>query len=416
MAKGIPFPNSCTLLLRHRPRDRPRVRDTGDEKMQAAKSHGHHLFAALFLFLFFVIAFTFTMVTNSNQIVVTSTWTTIDSVAVTSMALTLFYVVTHLFDELTAGVAHWKVVLHVAYAVSILLVAMFGSHMLKGDKVGQASFMAVIYWMCLLAKGGALTTAQSELSASMEHVCLVTGASLLFFVVLILCTHQIKPEPNWYDTVETNLAGGALAAGVCSLVHIVINGVDHTPNKPFSPSGTMMANAFALFTCVTAVLLTPPLGRMQAANKNYWKGRLLAFVDGFVGIMPYFTVSLGSGALVCHLLGVHPATIQAKLVCAGTAVVYGYLMIAAVAFIPYFRSDDAEVKTLSGLILGFGGYIAGYAIAALLTGTIDMIIDGRGLDGQHKTNMKIGIVAAFNVVLIPVYLFFLKPLVMQKTA
>jgi hypothetical protein len=387
-----------------------------EKKLQAAEHHGHHLFAALFLFLFFVVSFTFSMVSGSNPIVSKNTWTVVDSIAVTSMAITLFYLVTHLFDQLTAGAAHWKVTMHVAYAIIILLVAMFGSYALRNDKVGQASFNAVTYWFCLLAKGGALTTAQSELPASFEHVCLITAGSLVFFAVLILCTHQIKPEPGWYDAVETNLAGGALAAGVCSLVHITINGIDHTPDKPFSPSGTMMANAFALFTCVTAVVLTPGLGRMQAANKNYWYGRFLAFVDGFVGIMPYFTVSLGSGAFVCHLLGVDQGTLVAKLVSAATSVAYGYLMIAACAFLPYFRRENPEVQALRGLILGFGGYIAGYALAALFTGTIDMIIAGRGLDDHDKTLVKMCLIAGFNAVLVPVYLFVLKPLVMQKTA
>jgi hypothetical protein len=386
-----------------------------EQEVGQAETHGHHLFAALFLFIFFSVCSVFAMVNSTNKLVSKSTWTVLDSIAVTSMAITIFYFITHIFDELTAGAAHWKVTLHLVWALIILFVAMFGSYMLKNDPVGQASFMAVMYWLCLLAKGGTLTTAQSELGSSMTHVCMITGGALLFFVVLILITHQIKPEPGWYDAVETNLAGGALAAGVCSAVHLLINGIDHTPNKPVDASGTMMFNVFAIFTCVVAVVLTPLLSRMQKANTNYWRGRLLSFVDGFVGIMPYFTVSVGSGVLVCHLLGVLPATVLAKLVSAATAVTYGFIMIAICAYVPFFQSEAADVKALSGLILGFGGYIAGYAIAGLLTGTIDQLVDGRGLEDSQKSHVKMGLVAAFNVVLIPVYLFYLKPLVIKNT-
>ena len=92
------------------------------------------------------------------------------------------------------------------------------------------------------------------------------------------------------------------------LVGMLINGLDHGPEKPMDQNKTMTTNAFALFTCVTAVMFTPCLIRRIAANKNHWRGRFWAFVDGFVGLLPYYTVSLGSGAMVCHLLDVHPAT------------------------------------------------------------------------------------------------------------
>ena len=124
-----------------------------EKRVAQQQAHGHHLFVFLFLFLFFLAAFSFAMVNSKNEIVATNTWTVIGSVAVVAMAITVFYVCTQLFDDLTAGLAHWNVPVHVAYAVLILLVATFGSYALRGDNV-------VFCWMCLLAKSGALTTAQ----------------------------------------------------------------------------------------------------------------------------------------------------------------------------------------------------------------------------------------------------------------
>ena len=155
---------------------------------------------------------------------------------------------------------------------------------------------------------------------------------------------------------------------------------------------------------------------MQDFNKTYWYGRVLTFVDGVVGIMQHFTVSLGTGAVVCHVLDITNGTLMTKLVHAMTSVLAGGLMVFVAAFTPYLNTPPDDIKVLAGLILGIEGYTAGYALVALLCGTVNEVVEGRDLEGHQKSQVKTLIVAGFNLLLVPVYVMYLKPLVMEKCA
>lgn len=390
--------------------------DHHEKEVKEKKAHGHHLFAVLMLMVFVMLTSFFAFTTSSDKVLATNTYAVIDSIVVTSIALTIFYIFDHIFEDLTEGYAHYRVTLHVVYAICVLFIAFFGSWSLRNDPIALQSFNAVIYWVCLLAKSGALTTAQRALPATYTDVLLITAGSLLFFLILMLITHQIKPEPGWYDAVETNLAGGAVAAGLCQLVGVFINGLDHHPQKHQNTDQANLTTLWVLSTCVLAVVASSPMSRMKAANKGYWRGRFLCFVDGLIGILPYFTVSCGLGAVICSHLDIEAGSMMANLVSSVTSVAVGFLMIFICTVVPYLRGQAEDVKALAGLIMGFGGYVAGYALATLLVGAIDEALSGRGLKGHELTIARTIIIVLFNAQLIPVYIKCLKPLIIARNA
>lgn len=235
-------------------------------------------------------------------------------------------------------------------------------------------------------------------------------------MVLLAITHQIKPEAGWYDGVETGLAAGALAAGVCNFVGILINGLDHHPEKPQDSHKILLTHLFAFFTFVAAVFLTPVLQRIKTANKNYWYGRFLDFISSFVGLMPYFTIAgSGLGAVLCSLWQVHPAALMAKLVHAVSSVVVTCIMTLVCAFTPYLQRGDADIKALLALILGLGGWISGYALATLLFSAVNADVMGRDYGEKKDILVKAAVMVGFNALLLPIYVLYLKPLVEKKS-
>lgn len=141
--------------------------------LAAARLHGNHMFALVLFALFVMVVVTFAMTQSSNSTVVSHTYSVIDSICVTTMAVTLFWIMSQIFKHVADDDSKTKLVYHIVYALIIFFFAIYGSYLLRDNPIGQASFNAVIFWVCLLAKGGALTTAQSELPSSLTDVCLV---------------------------------------------------------------------------------------------------------------------------------------------------------------------------------------------------------------------------------------------------
>jgi len=387
------------------------------EEVVERRQHGHHLFGALFLCLLITLAGAFAMATSSNKILAANTWTTLEGTIVVTIASTLFFVVSHIFHDLTEG-SEWGVALHVVYAVAIYLAATFASYSLRNQKVGLAAFDGVIFWVVLLAQGGAITEAQNGLGSSLTDVVCITMASLAALFLLIFVTHCIKPGERWYDGVETSLAGGAFAGGVTTAVGILINGHEHEGENASwqSYEKTVLTNAFAFATCVMAVLLTPVLNKNVETATSYWPGRFWSFLSSFVGVLPYFTVSVGAGALVCNLFQIPPTSMMANLIDAMAGGIVGFAMILVCSLVPFLKGDSERAKALSSLLLGFGGFMAGYGWAGLLSTSIQELVEGHGMGEHTMARAKIGIIVVVNAVLVPIYVMHLKPIIMEKTS
>merc|ERR1719378_917146 len=92
-------------------------------------------------------------------------------------------------------------------------------------------------------------------------------------------------------------------------------------------------------------------------------------------------------------------------------------MILAVSTIPTLRKQaDAGGFTLAALILGFGGFIAGYGWASLITASMDKLNDGWGWSQRKKAMCTVLSVAFLNALAIPVYVKYLNPTVAKAQA
>merc|ERR1719162_2927341 len=151
-------------------------------------------------------------------------------------------------------------------------------------------------------------------------------------------------------------------------------------------------------------------------NKQYWYSRFLSFVNSFQGVLPYFTCSVGGGGIICDFLGVvHPSKMS-HVVGAMMGGVYGAAMIFACAYIPYLQRDDVNTKSLVGLILGFGGFIAGAGWAGLIVEATGELPEGRGYASEHRFRLRLMTIICVNAVVLPTYVLYLKPTVIKKTA
>jgi len=388
--------------------------------VEERRIHGHHLFAALLICVMLTVNISFAMATSKNKKLSKNTWTSLGALAVVIIATSLYNAVAHLFEHLSEGYVHYAIALHILWAVILFFFAVYGSYSLRNHKSLLSAFNAVIFWVVLLAKGGAFSETQRGLGTGLQEVFLITLAGVACFALLMFVTHHLKPADGetWYDDVEASLAGGALAGGFVTMVDILIRGVEHEdPGNPWgNQEHAIMHKAFAFATCVAAVVLTPLIGKMKKNTTAYWYGRFLAVLNDFIGILPYFTVSLGVGGVLCHYLEIHPDSMMAKLTHTMCSTAIGALMIVICAFTPYLQSDNEEIVSLTGLILGFGGYIAGAGWANLFTTSVYESMAGHGYSEQERDRHTIALVFVLNLVFVPVFVQYMQPVLEEKTA
>lgn len=389
------------------------------EAVQERRTEGHHLFAASILCFMMTMTVAFALVSTSNKVVVANTWGTLDTTIVVIIAHSIFYVTSELFEWHTKDISHWKVPLHIEYAIVLYLVATFGSYAIRLEEESKTIFDAVSYWVVLLAKGGALTAVHQKHGDSLHDNLVIMLGSLVFFALLIYLTHLIKPQKGWYDATETALAGGAFAGGFVTVVDQVLKGhaSGGSENALVSDDDSRLHGAFAFATCVAAVCLVPPINNLKKKYaRYYWFCRFLDFLNAFIGILPYFTVSLGITKYACSILAVGPNTHMASLVSVMVASVTGVAMILACAFFPCLKGKSDDEKECAGLILGFGGYIIGAKWSGMICNSVQDLPDGRDLDTHRKVEMTMGILFIINVILVPVYVIYIKRVIMAKTA
>lgn len=382
-----------------------------------------HAFSCLLLLLSFTQIAVFAMVSSSNNLLKKNTWTMVDTMAVVIIASTVFHMISLFFEEL-AEETHHAVIMHALFAITLFFVALFGSYRLRNNPSLCNAFKACIFWMVLLAKSGAITTAQDKFGTGPLHATAVNFSGAIFLMLLLLVAHLIKnkffADKTWYDDVEVSLVGGAIGGGLAFLAHIWLD--EHFPPdpKPETFSTQQLENiiakdVWAVITCVLAVTLTTPIANMSKKALDaggYWYPRCLDLLNSVVGILPYFAVSVGAGDWLAHRMGFHDGSTGAHLIATGTSTFWGFAMILACSFIPTLRRQaQADGFTLAALILGFGGFIAGYGWAALIAESMTKLNDGWGWSQSKKNMCTVASVLALNIMAIPVYVKYLNPVV-----
>jgi hypothetical protein len=401
----------------------------GIEWYKQEVTNKQHAFSTLLLLLTFTQIAIFGMVSGSNNVLKKNTWTMVNTMAVVVIASTSFHVISILFEEFTAH-THMAIFSHVAYALVMFSVAVFGSYKLRNDPIACTAFKAVIFWLVLLAKGGAIGKAQDKLGDGPTHTTAINFACLGSLVLLVIVAHIIKKfafhedHHTWYDDVEAGLCGGAFGGSLAFLAHHWID--HHFPPDPnaesFSEQALMniiVKDSFAAFTCLLAVTLTNRIASMQtktADDGKYWYARFLLFVNATIGIMPYFACSVGSGDWLRHQMGFHAGSTGAHLIATAVATFWGFVMILAVSFVRPLRIQASQSgDSLATLMLGFGGFLAGYNWAALTSDSIAKLNHGWGWSESEHHMFTIISGLALNVIAIPVFYHYLSPVVAKAS-
>jgi len=403
------------------------------EQAEERKEHGHRLIGFLLLTLLLAMLLFFTMAQSGNKLVCCHAWSVFDAVNVTIIGVSLFTIIGDIFENLekdAEGIVNpeWAkfvdVLLHVIFALLLFFIALFGAYELKDSPRNMAIFNAIIYWCVVMSKGGAIAEAQRQVGGGVPiRTMLVTFASLVALVLLMVVAHHFKPAPRWYDDVENKLIGGVACMAFAEVINLLIHMrlvEEHGDMAVPHWEKALYSNSCAILSLLLAIYATHPLVEMQKRYAtstepySYFKWRLSAILVQFLGTLPYFMVSVGLALAICHRLGVEASTLMAKVIHAMSGTLMGAACIYACAFIPYLQSGTDHAEELKDFIAGFGGFQAGHFWSTLITGAGKDVLSGSGLEGFHLKFAESAIGFGILAVHVPVYIFHIKPLI-EKT-
>mmetsp|Transcript_38331 Transcript_38331/g.59627 ORF Transcript_38331/g.59627 Transcript_38331/m.59627 type:complete len:261 (-) Transcript_38331:88-870(-) len=250
---------------------------------------------------------------------------------------------------------------------------------------------------------------------------------VVFYAVLALFWYAVvgKFTDRATDASSINtLAGAALAAGTVLWIHMVIAGEYHTiedprPAKPGFYENLFM-NCFSFGYIAVALVAGPKVqkwsdalkavppasGSQRDSLKTYWKKRAVDSFSVFVSFLPYYSCVLSLGHLIIDNLGYKEGAIEARLYLAVISSLIGMFLIVLVGKVKFF----SEEKSLSSILIGLGGFMAGTAWANLLNNSINMMAHGY----THPFKLKFAITCFLTAIVFPVYFNYFKPLVDAK--
>jgi len=390
-------------------------------------SESHRVFAQGIIVTIMVLSVTVAMASSANPLISQNTWSIIDLVVATFLAVAWFIVVIHGLDFfLLTGLR--KVALHAAVSVLFLFIYIGTNWMLRNNDTNRAIFDAIFTPMVMWCSAGFVETTQKYFKdGSALHMGLFLIVLAVWFIVLILFCHYVVKrftKQGSGDNTENLMAGFALVGGFILWCHMMITGTYHSieaPRKsPPSLPQVAILNAFSLFVLLFAVLMLPVLTRKSkqyqdatVGSSSYWKFRMCGIATQFVTFMPGFSFILSIGHLVLEHTGYPAGSITAQLILAVVNTAVGIFMIYLCAYVP-FLSRGTEIATqLAGLLLGVAGLSIGLAWSSVLDNSISMMIKGSGY--AHPFLVKLEITAFLSAFVFPVYCWYLKPLIMSKS-
>mmetsp|Transcript_67295 Transcript_67295/g.111428 ORF Transcript_67295/g.111428 Transcript_67295/m.111428 type:complete len:482 (+) Transcript_67295:98-1543(+) len=417
--------------------------------LEEMRVRGHRLVGLLMVTVFLAYLALFAMARSGNKVMMKNAWGAFDSTNVTIIGVTLFSVITDViqnFEELGAYLnkdgtvsptlmAVFNVSLYGTYSTAVFVGAIFGAYKFKDSPKNLAIFNAVIYWVVILAKGGAINQAQLQLGVLSNGTQCPLRTSMwtifgLFCVsLLVVGVHHVKPRPRWWDATENAVVGGSAAAAICQLVSLLIDiALSKVHGEVPVWEKTSFNNVFGLVSVFILVVGNSPLSQMQKKyegaepheHAKYWKGRCFEILVSFVGVLPYFAITNSLGNSISTYLGVDASTAIAKIINTMANSALGISCVLICTFVPYFQSGTDHAEQLSQFLQGFGGYVAGYTWSTLITtagaAILDKSIFQPGTNPMLIDCSQTAFCWFLLLVHLPVYLFYIKPVIDEKVS
>jgi hypothetical protein len=395
-------------------------------KVKKLHSHEHHIFAKGTITAILVLCLTVCLASAKDNMISSNTWSTIDAVVTTFLSLAWYYVTMHALDFY-----HYKglekLYAHLTIATILLLasslISWFMQKMASTDKDADMSrsvnifnniFDPIVAW----CNAGAVSTAQQLAKPSEIGVLAMTGAMVLFYIVLGVVWYFVIgaiTKKGWSEGTISNLTGSALAAGIVLWVHMLLVGNYQTVEDPHPKAPnmdkTLVLNCFGLLYVVLACLITKPVNRELAntdKGKQYVKYRTLTVLNVFVGWLPYYSCVCSLGHLIIDNWGYQEGAIEARLLMALVTTFLGFGLIILCAKVKAIREDTV----ITGILVGLGGFMVGAAWSGLLNNSINQMVKGY----KHPFVTKLEVISFLTVCILPTYFYYLKPLIDEKTA
>jgi len=396
--------------------------------LKAAHNHGHRVFAQGIILAVVMLSLTIALTSSTNALIAKNTWSIIDAVVVTFIAVSWFIVVIHSFDYF--GLTGLQAVLaHMTVSVLFLFVAGVVSWTLK-HKYGDQSasiFSSIFNHMVMWCNVGFVGTVQKQFKDNVLYIALLLVVLALWYVVLALIFHygvkRFTSEAGWGDEIESTMAGAALAAGFVLWNHMLITGSYHNmepsvdKNVP-SLMSVLILNGLGVFYMVLPLLCLPVLNRvskkMESASigsNNYWKVRACAIGTEFVSFLPHFSILLALRHLVLEHTGYPHGSIGALLLLALVSTAMAIILISLCAYVPILKRGTDMSTQISKLLLSVGGFIVGGAWVGLLDNSVGMATAGE----RHPFTTKLVLTGFLTAFIFPTYCLYLKPMIVERT-
>jgi len=388
-----------------------------DAKVKEVQSRGHHDFARGIIVTMVLLSITIAMAASANAIVSKNTWSVIDFVIVTFLALSWFIVVGHSFDYFKV-IGLTKVLVHMLVSIAFLLTSIFVSFHLKKTKglestsIFNGIFTPLVMWI----NAGFVQTVQQQDSTALAvfgHLMVL----VIYYAVLAVAMFYLSSkatEKGWGDDTIGHMTGGALAGGFVLWLHMVITGSFQAAtgthkNPPTIDQTVIMLCLSAVF--LAADIVVSPILKKIVSNlpaSKYWIGRILDVVVQFIGFLPRFSFVFSLAHLIVENLGYSDGAVAAQLHMALACTAVGIVMILVAAYVPAVKNNE----DLTSVLVGLGGFIVGVAWSGMLDNSVDMMVKGGGY--SHPFEIKLGITAMLTAFVFPVYCFTLKPIITSK--
>jgi len=398
------------------------LHDHYKHRVKQLHSHEHHIFAKGIIAIIVVMSLTIALASSHNATIEKNTWSTLDSIIVTFLALAWFYVTMHFLDF--HGLIGWaKVTMHCGIGLFLLMASsLISMQMLKrGGKEGKDIFNNIFDHILMWSFAGFVSTVQQIYKRSAFLVLMATLGLVVFYSVLALVWYYVVGKCTDRDTDADSintLAGAALAAGIVLWVHMMLAGGYHTiedprPTKPGFYENLFM-NCFSFIYIAVALMVAPKVQKWSDALKvkvvgslrMYWKKRVVDSFGVFVGFLPYYSCVLSLGHFIIDNLGYAEGVIESRLYLAVVSSLIGMFLIVLVAKVKFLSEDP----NFSSMFIGLGGFMAGAAWANLLNNSINMMAHGY----THPFKLKFAITCFLTAIVFPVYFNYFKPLVDAK--
>jgi len=397
-------------------------------KVKELNSYVHRAFAQGTVVTLVVLCMTIALVRSSNSIVAKHTWSIIDFVIVTFLALSWFVVVIHSLDYLK--LTGWHAILaHMIVAVLFLFASEMISFRLSGESA--AVFNGIFTPMVMWTNAGFVETVQKNYQGSPWKVGAFFLVLALWYALLLVFFHLVVKKltaKKKGDKAEDAMVGGALAGGFVLFSHLLVTG-SYSPledRKSTSLYSAWMLNilgvAYLVISIAGLVFISPRAKTLREREESlgdqvgptYWKLRLCGIADSFLQHLPRFSFIVSLAHIVCDHMGYAKGSIGAQLLLAFTSTMIGIFLIMLCAYLPLLNRNTIVAKDTSAMLIGLGGFMVGVAWSNMLDNSISMVTEGEGY--AHPFEVKLAVTGFLTAFIFPVYYNHLKPIITERLA